>query len=123
MGNKPSTLGYFMKRMRDSGYRVEKLFTEYCDSDPRNWTVIIDPGRASVICTYFTNRTDIDDNCFEFYDGGQYLPNYKIRTQSIEVLLENLNKHGVIGKTRDYNEKGIQSVSENIAEAVEPDNR
>lgn len=107
MANKCSTLGYFMKRMRDCGYRVERLFSDYCDSDSRAWTVIIDPERASVLCTCFINRNDLGESYFEFYDGGQYLPNYKIKTQSMEVLLETLNKYGIVGKTREYNEKGF----------------
>jgi len=107
MANKCSTMGYFMKRLRDSGYRVEPLYTNYVDADSRVWTVVIDPDRASVMCTCFVNRSDLGECYFEFYDGGQYLPNYKIKTQSMEVLLENLNKFGIISKTKEYNEKGF----------------
>jgi len=116
--NKPTTLGYFLKRMRDCGYRVEKLFIDYSETDPRAWTVVIDPRNASVICTCFVNRNGLGDNYFEFYDGGQFLPNYKIKTESIEVLLEHLNKHGIINKTKDYNENHLPV--EEIENETEP---
>ena len=100
--SKPTTLGYFIKRLTGSGYRVEKLFADYTLTDPRSWTVMIDPGCASVICTCYVNKGDLGDNYFEFYDGGQFLPpNMKIKTQSIEVLIEHLAKYGIINK---YNE-------------------
>jgi hypothetical protein len=102
MSNKPTTLGYFAKRMKDSGYIVDRIFTEYASTDPRVWTVVIDPGRASVMCTCFVNKSELDDNYFEFYDGGQFLPNMKIKTQSIEVLIETLVKHGINNKSREY---------------------
>lgn len=101
--SKPTTCGYFMMRMRDCGYRVEKLFEDYSGTDPRSWTVIIDPGVASVICTCFINRTELGDNHFEFYDGGQFLPpSMKIKTQSIDVLIENLVKYGIHHKNMKF---------------------
>lgn len=118
--NKPTTLGYFLKRVRDCGYRVEKLYTEYSENDPRIWTIIIDPSGASVFCTCFVNREQVGDYYFEFYDGGQYLPNYKIKTESIEVLIEQLNKYGIVHKTRYYTENGLlksKIEAENITES------
>ena len=44
MANKITTQSYFIKRLKDSGYLVYRLFDEYSESDPRNWTVMIDPG-------------------------------------------------------------------------------
>ena len=97
--SKPTTLGYFIKRLTGSGYKVEKLFGGYTLTDPRAWTVLIDPGCASIICTCYINRDDIGDNYFEFYDGGQFLPpNMKIKTQSVEVLIDNLVKYGINNK-------------------------
>ena len=49
MANKITTLSYFVKRLKDSGYVVYKMFDEYSEADPRNWTVLIDPGNASNI--------------------------------------------------------------------------
>ena len=103
MSSKPTTCGYFMMRLRDSGYRFEKVFEDYSGTDPRSWTVVIDPGMASVFCTCYVNRTELGDNHFEFYDGGQFLPNVKHKTQSIDVLIEALVKAGINHKTNSYN--------------------
>ena len=95
MANKPTTLGYFIRRMVNSGYAVERVFADYADTDSRAWTVVIDPRGASVFCTCFTNRNELGDNYFEFYDGGQFLPNCKIKTESIEVLIRHLEESNV----------------------------
>jgi hypothetical protein len=100
--NKPTTCGYFMKRMQESGYKVEKIFDGYSTIDPRTWTVVIDPGVASVLVTCYINRSEIGDNYFEFYDGGQFLPNIKIKTQSIDVLIETLVKYGINHKNTNF---------------------
>ena len=101
--SKPTTISYFMMRLRTSGYRVERLFTEYNDNDPRVWTAIIDPGHSSIICTCYVNRMGIDDNFFEFYDGGQFIPsNMKIKTQSIEILISHLVRYGINNKDTNY---------------------
>lgn len=106
--SKPTTIGYFIKRLTGSGYRVDKVFTEYAYTDPRSWTVIIDPGCASIICTCYVNKNDIGDNYFEFYDGGQFLPpNMKIKTQSIEVLIGHLVKFGINNKMSDAEKKVV----------------
>jgi hypothetical protein len=107
--SKPTTLGYFVKRLTGSGYRVEKVFTDYALTDPRAWTIIIDPGCASVICTCYINKNGIGDNFFEFYDGGQFLPNMKIKTQSVEVLIEYLVKYGINNKMSDTERKSFET--------------
>jgi hypothetical protein len=106
MANKPTSLSFFIKRLIDSGYTVQEIFTSYSENDPRVWTIVIDPGHASVFCTCYMNHKSMGDNYFEFYDGGQFLPNYKIKTQSVEVLLDKLNQYGIINKRRKYNEAG-----------------
>jgi hypothetical protein len=98
MANKLTTLGYTLKRLRDSGYVVIKLFSDYSNVDPRNWTVMIEPGTASIYCTCYVNDPYIGDSYFELYDGHQYIPGrLKIKTSSIEVLVEQLVKLNVIG--------------------------
>ena len=75
MANKITTQSYFIKRLKDSGYMVYKLFDEYAESDPRSWTVMIDPGHASVLCTCYVNdEAMFGDTYFELNDGGQYIP-------------------------------------------------
>ena len=48
MANKITTYGYFKKRLRDSGYLVDDLFRRYGKADPRAWSVVIDPGGATI---------------------------------------------------------------------------
>jgi len=101
--NKITTVSYFIKRLRDSGYITDKLFTDYSQIDPRTWTVIIDPGIASVFVTCYNNHREIDDEYFEIYDGGQFIPErFKIKTSSIEVIIEYLVKFGINNKSSTY---------------------
>jgi hypothetical protein len=123
MANKLTTLGYFKKRMRDSGYIVDDSFRNYSQMDPRAWTVIIDPGVASVFCTCFVNankddleNSQVGDFYFELHDGGQYIPSHlMLKTSSIEVLIEYLVKFGINNKAAQYNnnqqyvEKAVQA--------------
>lgn len=117
MANKLTTLGYFKKRMRDSGYLVDDIFRNFSPADPRAWTVIIDPGIASIFCTCYinANKEDIKHSqagefYFELYDGGQFIPGkFAIKTNSIEVLIEwlikfNINNKASIERT-EYNKK------------------
>ena len=64
--SKPTTLSYFVKRLRDSGYVVDELYTRYGDMDARQWTVVIDPGNASVFCTMIENKNMIGGEVFRF---------------------------------------------------------
>ena len=98
MANKLTTLGYTLKRLRDSGYRANKLFAEYGEADPRTWTILIDPGVSSVFCTCYINDPYIGDSFFELYDGNQYIPGrLNLKTSSFEVLVEHLVKLGIVG--------------------------
>ena len=98
MANKLTTLGYTLKRFRDSGYMANKLFAEYRDLDPRAWTIMIEPNVASVFCTCYINDPYIGETFFELYDGNQYIPGrLKIQTSSFEVLIEHLVKYGIVG--------------------------
>lgn len=117
MSNKLTTLGYFKKRMRDSGYIVDDLFRYYAFTDPRSWTVIIDPGVASILCTCYENaspdnmkQSQIGDFYFELYDGGQFIPNrFVIKTSSIEVLIEYLVKFNIDNKSSQYNRPQVNN--------------
>jgi len=110
MANKITTLGYFKKRIRDCGYIVDDVFKGYGQHDPRSWTIIIDPGSASVLCTCFVNaniddikKSTVGEFYFELHDGGQYIPNQlTFKTSSIEVLIEWLVKFGVNNKSPYY---------------------
>ena len=97
--NKIKTAGYFIKRLRDNGFIVLKIFAFYAKDDPRRWTVLINPGGSSVFITCYQNRDVYDDVTFEFNDGGRYMPkNYSIKTDSLEVIIEYLLKNNVSNK-------------------------
>lgn len=106
MSNKLTTLSYTLKRLRDSGYYAHKLFTEYSNTDPRAWTIIIDPGVSSIFCTCFINDPFLGESYFELFDGGQFIPGrLKIKTSSYEVLVEHLVKYNINNKAPGYNNR------------------
>jgi hypothetical protein len=99
VSNKLTTQSYFIKRLKDSGYEVWKMFDKYSESDTRSWTIIIDPGVSSVMCTCYVNHEEWEDTYFEFSDGGQFIPNsFKVRTDSIEVIVSYLVRYGINNK-------------------------
>ena len=100
--NKIKTPGYFIKRLRDNGYCVVRIFQEYAISDPRRWTVMVNPKSASVFITCYQNREFNNQIMFEFNDGGILFPrNYSIQTESIEVIISNLVKRNIQTITKD----------------------
>jgi len=101
--NKVTTCSYFIKRMRDSGYVCDKLPINYTNTDPRSWSVILDPYQTNVIITCFNNHNELDEEYFELHDGGQYITeHFKIKTSSIEVIIEYLIKFGINNKSIKY---------------------
>lgn len=107
MSNKLTTQSYFIKRLKDSGYEVWKIFDNYNESDTRSWTIVIDPGVSSVFCTCYVNHESWDDNYFEFSDGGRFIPQkFKLRSDSIEVIVSHLVKYGINNK-RASNQKPV----------------
>lgn len=106
MSNKLTTQSYFIKRLKDSGYEVWKVFDNYNESDARSWTIVIDPGIASVFCTCFLNHESWEDNYFEFSDGGRYIPQkFKLKTDSIEVVVAHLVRYGINNKRANNNKR------------------
>ena len=98
--NKLRTPSYFIKRLRDNGFIVVKLFAIYSKSDPRQWTVMVNPTEASVLVTCYANKNNIDEILFEMDDGGKRIPsNFFIKTSSIEVIVDYLLRHGVSNNT------------------------
>jgi len=94
--NKIKTPGYFIKRLRDSGYGVIRVFQNYGDHDPRRWTVLVDPTRASIFITCYSNKDFLNEVMFEFNDGGSLFPkNFSISTESIEVIVQQLSDRDV----------------------------
>lgn len=100
--NKVTTLGYFLKRLRDSGFVVIKLFDKYGLHDPRKWSVIVDPSGHSLQITCYQNKETLGDVSFELNDGGnKFLRNYNLKTNSMEIIVTTLIEKGIPQKTED----------------------
>jgi hypothetical protein len=101
--NKLTTVGYFIKRLRDCGYVTDKVFIDYSEKDARSWTVVVDPRNTSVLITCYNNHNYLGEEYFEIHDGGQYIPDrFKLKTSSIETLIEYLVKFGINNKSSSY---------------------
>lgn len=95
--NKITTLSYFTKRLKDSGYNTWKICNIYAPSDPRKWTILVDPGNTSIYITCYENRDFQGEKMFEFHDGGRLFPkNYSLKTSSMEVVVTNLIERGIV---------------------------
>lgn len=107
--NKLYTPSYFIKRLIDAGYNVEKVFDKYGTQDPRRWTIVVSPTRQSVLVTCYTNKDEYNDIVFEFNDGGAYIPkNFQLHTKSIEVVINYLREYNILdkyGKQEEFKSK------------------
>ena len=96
VSNKLKTAGYTIKRLKDNGFVVFKMFNAYSKTDPRRWTVLIDPGRSSIYLTCYHNKEDINEIMFEFDDGGaNFNRGFFVKTDSVEVLINTLIEKGI----------------------------
>jgi hypothetical protein len=99
MKNNIATKGYFVKRLKDSGYETWMIFDKYSETDPRKFTLLIDPTGAAVYCTCYENLSEIGDILFELHDGGQYIPfRLRIQTDSFEIIVKHLTQYGIVRK-------------------------
>ena len=99
--NKLKTAGYFIKRLKDNDFVTLRIFDKYSESDPRRWTVLVDPGGASVYITCFENTPFRGEYLFNFNDGNQnFNNNFSLKTDSIEVVVSKLIKVGVQQKDK-----------------------
>jgi len=99
--NKLKTAGYFIKRLKDNDFVTLRIFDKYSESDPRRWTVLVDPGGASVYITCFENTPFRGEYLFNFNDGNQnFNNNFSLKTDSIEVVVSKLIKLGVQQKDK-----------------------
>tara|TARA_R100001129_G_scaffold176706_1_gene150934 strand:- start:9206 stop:9550 length:345 start_codon:yes stop_codon:yes gene_type:complete len=100
--NKLKTPGYFIKRLKDNDFVTLRIFDKYKESDPRRWTVLVDPSGASVYITCFENVPWKGEYLFSFDDGGQnFKGNFSLKTDSIEVVVQRLLSAGVRQKDND----------------------
>jgi len=94
--NKLKTAGYFIKRLRACNFETLRIFNNYSETDPRKWSIIVDPGRSSVFITCFENKPFKGEYLFTFDDGNQvFRQNYSLKTDSIEVVVRKLIENGV----------------------------
>ena len=94
--NKITTLSYFVKRLKDSNFNTWKMVDNYAESDPRKWTVLVDPGNAAIFITCYINKDFKSEKMFEFNDGGRVFPrNFSLKTDSMEVIITKLIERGV----------------------------
>jgi hypothetical protein len=94
--NNVTTAGYFIKRLRDNGFITIRLFSDYAQHDSRKWTVVVDPGGHSLLITCYQNKEFKGDMYFEFNDGGnRFTNNYKLKTQSMEIVIMTLVEKNV----------------------------
>ena len=99
--NKLKTAGYFIKRLKDNDFVTLRIFDKYSESDPRKWTVLVDPGGASVYITCFENTPFKGEYLFSFNDGNQLFDNnFSLKTDSIEVVVSKLLRSGVQQKDK-----------------------
>jgi len=94
--NKITTGSYFIKRLRDSGFVTIRLFKDYGIIDPRRWSIMVDPGGASLIITCYENKDFRGEVIFEFNDGGnKFIKNFNLKTKSMEVIVTTLIEKGI----------------------------
>jgi hypothetical protein len=115
MANKITTPSYLIKRLRESGFIVIRLFNKFAYTDSRKWTIMIDPAGASIMLTCYENYPQPGDISFEFNDGGSLWPkNFILKTRSVEVLTLQLLEKGISTYSKDnpfYKER-IKEVNE-----------
>lgn len=107
MKNKIQTLSYFKKRLKDNGYIVWDVMNKYSLSDPRKWTVLINPSIESVYVTCYVNREELGSIPeFEINDGGlRFQRNLSLRTSSMEVVVNMLSSKGIVADDSLYAKK------------------
>ena len=84
------------KAKRHFNWSEHKISNAYSDSDPRRWTVLVDPGVTSVYITCFTNKNEKREVLFEMNDGGNnFHSGFFLKTDSIEVVINELIGKGI----------------------------
>jgi len=98
------TLSYFKKRLKDNGYTIWSIFNKYGESDPRYWTVLLNPSVDSVYVTCYLNKEELYGQPeFELNDGGRnFQKNLTIQTSSMEIIIDFLMTKGIVPDTSIY---------------------
>ncbi len=89
--NNITTQGYFVRRLRNSGFITSRVYDRYSDEDQRKWTIVVNPTSDSVLITCCDNGEWPYKGLYELSDGGRKIPRgYYINTDSIEVIISHL---------------------------------
>jgi len=117
--NKVRTPSYFIKRLRDNGFIVWKVFQQYAKVDNRLWTIIVDPCNSSTFITCYQNKDFNGDIMFEINDGGiRFVKNFSLRTDSIESVILLLLEKGIGNNAKNsrFFKKPVNTISEKPAQ-------
>ena len=118
--NKISTPGYFIKRFKDSGFIILRIFQAYPINDPRRWTILVNPGQESIYITCYENKEFKGEILFEIHDGGIRFPkNFSFKTDSVEVIIQHLVEKGVSTDAKSnifFKDKNATDLSTAISE-------
>ena len=79
--NKLKTPGYFIKRLKDNDFVTLRIFDKYSDSDPRKWTVLVDPKGSSV---YIEGQ--LQTNSYEDKNTGEKKYSTQIVARDMQML-------------------------------------
>ena len=71
------------------GYIVNRIYNEYSPSDPRRWTVMVDPKNSALYITCYMNKDWYGDLIFELHNGNEF-KNLQLKTDSMEVIITKL---------------------------------
>jgi hypothetical protein len=94
--NKITTQGYFIKKLRDSGFFVERVYSKYNKDDSRKWTVVVNPTNESIFITCRDNGEWPWRGLYEFDDSGTIIPRgFHINTESTGVVVKHLQQFNV----------------------------
>ena len=108
--NKSFSQQEIIHSIQDFRMNLSKFFhrtPEYSNVDSRVWTILVDGGNTSVYLTLFQNSKDRDElhddfgsDYIEINDGNQFVKPFrkKIITLSFEIIAEELNNLGILGK-------------------------
>lgn len=99
--SKISTKAYCVKCLRDSGYNIDRLDSiEYTEEDHRKWSILIDNGVASILCTC------MKDNTLRMYDGSRFFDTYqKLKIDNPDILITFLHESGIMNKHYLYTKR------------------
>ncbi len=83
--NKLFTKSYFIKRLIEKKFYIQKIVDKYKHGDYRYWTVLVNPERDNIFITCLKTG----DKCkFRFYGSNDV--NIIVETESMDVIITTL---------------------------------